>query len=101
VRTSLFSGSILSVCVTLGCGGSATTQGATKISDKQVSGVASDDASRCDYKGRADREVQEVRGPGAQQPNIRRVFAIVGEGRIVRKSCSVAKSTPIWTVPRT
>jgi hypothetical protein len=69
----------------LGCAGSAATPGSPKLSDKQVSGVAADDASRCDYKGRADREVQEVRGPGAQQPNIRRVFAIVGEGEDRKK----------------
>jgi hypothetical protein len=67
------------------CGGVATQQAQPKMSDKQVSGVASDDASRCDYKGRADREVQEVRGPGATQPNIRRVFSIVGEGEDRKK----------------
>jgi hypothetical protein len=44
-----------------------------------------DDRSRCDFKGRADREVIETTGPGAIQPNIRRVFAIVGEGEESRK----------------
>lgn len=44
-----------------------------------------DDRSRCDFKGRADREVIETTGPGAIQPNIRRVFAIVGEGEDSRK----------------
>jgi hypothetical protein len=67
------------------CAGSASQQAQPRMSDKQVSGVAADDASRCDYKGRADREVQEVRGPGAQQPNIRRVFSIVGEGEDRKK----------------
>lgn len=67
------------------CGGGATQQAQSRMSDKQVTGVASDDASRCDYKGRADREVQEVRGPGAQNPNIRRVFSIVGEGEDRKK----------------
>lgn len=69
----------------LACGGGAKSQNQPKMSDKQVSGVAADDASRCDYKGRADREVNEVRGPGAQHPNIRRVFAIVGEGEDRKK----------------
>jgi hypothetical protein len=55
------------------------------MSEKQVAGVAADDASRCDYRGRADREVQEVRGPGATHANIRRVFAIVGEGEDRKK----------------
>jgi hypothetical protein len=44
-----------------------------------------DDRSRCDFKGRADREVIETAGPGAIQPNIRRVFAIVGDGEDARK----------------
>ncbi len=71
--------------MTFGCGGASSAQVAPKISDKQVAGVASDDASRCDYKGRSDREVQEVRGPNAQNPNIRRVFSIVGEGEDRKK----------------
>jgi hypothetical protein len=50
-----------------------------------VKGIEGEDASRCDYKGRADREVNETAGPGAIQPNIRRVFAIVGEGDERRK----------------
>jgi len=69
----------------MGCGASASTQAQARMSDKQVAGVTADDASRCDWKGRADREVQEVRGPGAKQPNIRRVFAIVGEGEDRKK----------------
>lgn len=39
-----------------------------------------DDASRCEYKGRADREVKETAGLGSVTPNIRRVFATIGEG---------------------
>jgi len=68
----------------LGCGKSGT-QAPAKMSEKQVQGVAADDASRCDYKGRADREVQEVRGPGAEHANIRRVYSIVGEGEDRKK----------------
>jgi hypothetical protein len=76
---------LLAALSALACGGSGGAQTQPKLSDKQVSGVAADDASRCDYKGRADREVQEVRGPGAQHPNIRRVFSIVGEGEDRKK----------------
>jgi hypothetical protein len=75
----------LSGLVALGCGASGGGQAPPKMSDKQVTGVAADDASRCDYKGRSDREVQEIRGPGAEQPNIRRVFSIVGEGEERKK----------------
>ncbi|MES1185194.1 MAG: hypothetical protein ABUL60_15390 [Myxococcales bacterium] len=85
MSTPLWSMCALSAVLAVGCGGGAATQATPKMSDKQVSGVASDDASRCDYKGRADREVQEVRGPGATQPNIRRVFSIVGEGEDRKK----------------
>jgi len=76
---------LLAALLAAACGGSTAQQAQPKMSDKQVSGVASDDATRCDYKGRADREVQEVRGPGATQPNIRRVFSIVGEGEDRKK----------------
>jgi len=47
---------------------------------KEIAGVAPDDRSRCDYKGRGDREVVESLGPGAKTANIRRVYGIVGEG---------------------
>ena len=85
MSTSFLSWAGLAALSALGCGGGAATQAQPKMSDKQVSGVAADDASRCDYKGRSDREVQEVRGPGAMQPNIRRVFAIMGEGEDRKK----------------
>jgi hypothetical protein len=85
MSTSFLSWASLVALSALGCGGGAATQAPPKMSDKQVSGVAADDASRCDYKGRSDREVQEVRGPGAMHPNIRRVFAIMGEGEDRKK----------------
>jgi hypothetical protein len=48
---------------------------ATKRADGTV-----DDHSMCDYKGHADRESSEVAGPGFIQPNVRRVYQIVGSG---------------------
>jgi hypothetical protein len=48
-------------------------------------GLAGEDASRCDFKGRADREVQETSGPGSVSQNIRRVYALVGEGEERRR----------------
>jgi len=39
-----------------------------------------DDHSRCDYRGRADRDVTETAGPGSLTPNIRRVYALLGDG---------------------
>lgn len=65
-----------------GCGG---TQAAAQAPKNAVEGAQSpvgtgDDASRCEYKGRPDREAKESAGLGSIRPNIRRVFAIVGEG---------------------
>jgi hypothetical protein len=68
------------------CGGSGDAQPkAANAAAGPVKGIEGEDASRCDFKGRADREVNETAGPGAIQPNIRRVFAIVGEGDERRK----------------
>jgi hypothetical protein len=39
-----------------------------------------DDRSMCEWKGKADREASEVAGPGSIQPNVRRVYQIVGSG---------------------
>lgn len=61
------------------CGGSSTPK--TAAAERgEVVGVAADDRSRCDFKGRADREVVESLGPGAKTANIRRVYGVVGEG---------------------
>jgi hypothetical protein len=35
--------------------------------------------------GRTDREVVESRGPGAELPNVRRVFGVIGEGEDRRR----------------
>ena len=50
------------------------------VMSAEVVGVAPDDRSRCDYKGRSDREVVESLGPGAKTANIRRVYGVAGEG---------------------
>jgi hypothetical protein len=68
----------LSLCV-YACGGNAPESKAPAMS-REVAGVAPDDRSRCDYKGRADREVVQSLGPGAKTANIRRVYGVVGEG---------------------
>ena len=67
----------------LGVGGCATNGDAKTGAALrgEVVGVAADDRSRCDYKGRPDREVVESLGPGAKTANIRRVYALLGEDR--------------------
>ena len=62
------------------CGGSGSEPKTGAALRGEVVGVAADDRSRCDYKGRTDREVVESLGPGAKSANIRRVYGIVGEG---------------------
>jgi hypothetical protein len=39
-----------------------------------------DDHSMCSFRGAPDREASEVAGPGSIQPNVRRVYQIVGTG---------------------
>lgn len=48
-------------------------------------GFSTDDKAKCAWQGRADREVSEATATGAQQPNIRRVWQIVGTGGDRRK----------------
>lgn len=50
-----------------------------------IQGISIDDQSRCDYRGRADREVSESTGATSPLPNIRRVYGIVGEGEERRR----------------
>jgi len=46
---------------------------------------AGDDAARCDYVGRPDREAHESAGIGSVKLNILRVYALVGEGEDRRR----------------
>jgi hypothetical protein len=39
-----------------------------------------DDRTLCDWRNKPDREASEVAGPGSVQPNVRRVYQIVGTG---------------------
>ncbi|HTJ83058.1 MAG TPA: hypothetical protein VL400_15160 [Polyangiaceae bacterium] len=68
----------------VGCGGGAEEafggQPQTAIKAERLPDGSIDDKGKCEYKGRQDREVVETAGPGAVLPNVRRVFAIVGQG---------------------
>jgi hypothetical protein len=73
----------------LGCGGSASATKATEsgfatkssgVQAKRLPDGSLDDQSRCECKGKADRESSETAGPGSIQPNVRRVWQIVGTG---------------------
>jgi hypothetical protein len=69
--------------VLVGCGAADTEDGTKKIiqeAPRRADGTIIDDRSMCNYKGRQDLEVQETAGPGAIQPNVRRVYKVYGEG---------------------
>lgn len=67
----------------VGCAGSnQVTTGLIAVQDKGRAtskvNVMGDDGSRCEWRGRADREASETAGPGALFPNIRRVYQYIG-----------------------
>lgn len=68
--------------LTVGCGASASGGFGGKVGGqaKSQKGVATDDRSMCEWRGKADREASEVAGPGSLQPNVRRVYQIIGTG---------------------
>ena len=69
-----------------GCQASARAQATEARSAPLVAAVrAGDDISRCEFKGRADRDVEESSSRGSLRPNIRRIYAMVGEGEERRK----------------
>jgi hypothetical protein len=72
----------------MGCHASASTQARSgeASSAPLVAAVgAGDDIARCEYKGRADRDVEESSGRGSMKANIRRIYALIGEGEERRK----------------
>jgi len=71
----------LGVFATMGCGGSTKAAKEAQTSDNGRSrGFSKDDKARCEWEGRADREVSEATAAGAFQPNIRRVYQVIGQG---------------------
>jgi hypothetical protein len=71
------------------CGGSSTPpandQAAFDSRAHNTLDGGIDDQSRCEFRGRADREAVETAGPGAVQPNVRRVYQMVGAGESMHK----------------
>lgn len=72
---------VLAAALSVGCG-AREGQGPEAASprDAKAAARASQDGSRCEYEGRADREVAEAIGSGSLQPSIRRVYRVTGEG---------------------
>src|SRR5262245_2683647 len=72
------------------CGGGGKTQAPAQLTLTEqrirVAGDAGvDDQSRCELRGRADRDAVETAGPGAVQPNVRRGYQMVGTGDSMHK----------------
>lgn len=66
-----------------GCGGSdagasAFREPQAKLEAQRNPDGSINDGSRCDWKGRPDREARETAGAGHIQPNVRRVFEVSG-----------------------
>ena len=78
----------LAVLALVGCGGS---DGDTKVitggveAERAPDGRILDDHSMCEYEGQAGMDVQETAGPGAVQPNVRRVWKVFGDGADQRR----------------
>ncbi len=73
----------------MGCSAADGDDGTTKVitdgAPRRADGTIIDDRSMCNYKGRKDVEVSETAGPGAIQPNVRRVWKVYGTGADRRK----------------
>jgi hypothetical protein len=66
-----------------GCGSGTKAEAPAKAPQGKAAvqtGPAGDDLARCEYKGHADRSVEESASLGSLLPNIRRVYAQVGQG---------------------
>jgi hypothetical protein len=63
------------------CGGSEVPRPKAVVQrEGRPIGISTDDQSRCDFKGRLDREASELVGPGSVTQNIRKVYALLGDG---------------------
>lgn len=75
----------------IGCESGAGTQNTNSNGRPQIvapmhaDGTIADDRSMCEWEGKKDVEVSETAGPGAIQPNVRRVYKVLGTGSSRRK----------------
>jgi hypothetical protein len=84
-RVGLAALGMLLVVISVDCAGRASVEAQTASTSKRTDPARGGDASRCEFKGRVDREVAESVGTGALQPSIRRVYRVVGEGEQRRR----------------
>jgi hypothetical protein len=69
-----------------GCGGATAATSESfgsqnpQVPVKRFADGSIDDQSKCEWRGRADRETSETAGPGSVLPNVRRVYGLIGTG---------------------
>lgn len=85
MKAFVVTGAVVFAFSALACGGGTPPAKTAVGQGEHPIGLAADDQSRCDYKGRSDREVRETAGRGSVTQNIRRVYALVGQGEDMRK----------------
>jgi hypothetical protein len=71
---------LLLLSCTYAVGDGTEAKSAASAADHDARDTPVDDTTRCEFKGRDDREVAESVGTGALQPSIRRVYRLVGQG---------------------
>jgi len=62
------------------CSGPGFEAKTARVEAKRRADGSFDDRSMCEWRNKPDREASEVAGPGSIQPNVRRVYALVGQG---------------------
>jgi hypothetical protein len=84
--------SALTTCTLAGCAGNDANGpgmiGPGVQAARNADGTIIDDRSMCEWQQRKDVEVQETAGPGAIQPNVRRVWKVFGTGADRRRVLS-------------
>ncbi len=75
---------VLLALSSVACGGSEPAKAPVQEAHT-LQGYKVDDQSRCDFRGRSDREARETSSTGSIAPNVRRVYGIVGTGEARQK----------------
>src|SRR5688500_11208557 len=77
---------VLCALLQLACAGGTAPEAAVPSQPHPAkSSLKKADLSRCEYRGRVDREAVDSVGTGSLQPSIRRVYRVVGEGEERRR----------------
>jgi hypothetical protein len=87
-RGGLIQWTLAASLLALGCGSGGDPSGADSPNieaERRADGTIIDDKALCDFNAKQGLEVSETAGPGAYQPNVRRVWKVFGTGGDRRK----------------